>query len=191
MTQWLKKHPGAALGAGFGLGLLVGVGMLVGALTTMAFTDSPNPFLWKWLCTRRQRTAAPHSPWPPARSTKAWKACSSWTLLTGQLQCVVLDRRTGWQICHYSHNVINDLGVDQSQKKPQYLMVTGLSPAPGDPGGLRACSYVADANTGNAVAYFLPWNRGAGDRCAVDPGLEGSCTHSGDTRPVTWLAFAK
>ena len=44
--------------------------------------------------------------------------------LTGDLQCLVLNPRTGTFNGQFAINVIKVLGVDQ-QKKPRYLMVTG------------------------------------------------------------------
>jgi hypothetical protein len=62
--------------------------------------------------------------------------------LTGDLQCMVPNARTGRVGGAYKYNVMADLNVEAgAEKKPQFLMV------------------VADATTGNWVAYSLPWSR--------------------------------
>ena len=83
--------------------------------------------------------------------------------ITGELTCSVLNPRTGTMGGAYRANVVTDLGVEQG-KQPQYLMVTGaanfrtqganVAPA-------ESIVYVADANTGHYVAYWLPWNKTA------------------------------
>jgi hypothetical protein len=49
-------------------------------------------------------------------------------------------------------------------KDPRYLMVTGQLNFRASGGNIRPAQcvvYVADANTGNFVAYGLPWDRAA------------------------------
>ncbi len=80
--------------------------------------------------------------------------------LTGDLQCLVLNPRTGKFNGQFAINVIKVLGVDQ-QKKPRYLMVTGSVGWIGMAGITRPASavcYVVDANTGAYAALGLPWN---------------------------------
>ena len=60
-------------------------------------------------------------------------------------------------------NVVADLGVEQG-KAPQYLMVTGAANFRTMGGNIlpaESVVYVADANTGRYVGYWLPWNRQA------------------------------
>lgn len=83
--------------------------------------------------------------------------------ITGELTCRVVNPRSGKMAGAYIANVAADLGVEQG-KQPKYLMVTGaanfrsqgatIAPA-------QSIVYVADANTGRYVAYWLPWNRQA------------------------------
>lgn len=81
--------------------------------------------------------------------------------ITGELTCSVLNPRTGAMGGAYRANVVNDLGVEQG-KQPQYLMVTGAADFRTQGANLAPAEsivYVADANTGHYVAYWLPWNK--------------------------------
>ncbi len=81
--------------------------------------------------------------------------------ITGELTCSVLNPRTGQLGGAYKANVVADLGVEQG-KQPQYLMVTGAANFRMGGGNVlpaESVVYVADANTGRYVAYWLPWNR--------------------------------
>lgn len=83
--------------------------------------------------------------------------------ITGELTCSVLNPRTGAMGGAYRANVVADLGVEQG-KQPQYLMVTGAANFRTQGGNVlpaESIVYVADANTGRYVAYWLPWNRQA------------------------------
>ena len=83
--------------------------------------------------------------------------------ITGELTCSVLNPRTGALGGAYRANVVADLGVEQG-KQPQYLMVTGAADFRTQGGNVKPAEsiiYVADANTGRYVAYWLPWNRQA------------------------------
>lgn len=83
--------------------------------------------------------------------------------ITGELTCSVLNPRSGQMGGAYRANVVNDLGVEQG-KQPQYLLVTGAANFRTQGGNLipaESVVYVADANTGRYVAYWLPWNRQA------------------------------
>ena len=79
--------------------------------------------------------------------------------LTGELQCSVLSYRTGKFLGLFRANVVNDLGVGQN---PKYLMVTGRISLPRGAAPARLAEsvvYVLDSNSGNFVAYTLPWRR--------------------------------
>lgn len=83
--------------------------------------------------------------------------------ITGELTCSVLNPRTGAMGGAYRANVVADLGVEQG-KQPQYLMVTGAANFRTQGGNVTPAEsvvYVADANTGRYVGYWLPWNRTA------------------------------
>ena len=79
--------------------------------------------------------------------------------LTGDLQCAVLNYRTGKFRGLFRTNVIKDLGAGQN---PKYLMVTGRISLPRGASPARVAEsavYVLDSNTGNFVVYTLPWRR--------------------------------
>jgi len=83
--------------------------------------------------------------------------------ITGELTCSVLNPRNGSIAAGYKVNVVADLGVEQG-KQPQYLLVTGKAsfrPTGSPLQPAESVVYVADANTGRFVAYWLPWNRQA------------------------------
>ncbi len=83
--------------------------------------------------------------------------------ITGELTCSVLNPRTGALGGAFRANVVADLGVEQG-KQPQYLMVTGAATFRTQGGNVQPAQsvvYVADANTGRYVGYWLPWNRQA------------------------------
>lgn len=83
--------------------------------------------------------------------------------ITGELTCSVLNPRTGAMGGAFQANVVADLGVEQG-KQPQYLLVTGAASFRTQGGNIlpaESVVYVADANTGRYVAYWLPWDRQA------------------------------
>jgi hypothetical protein len=83
--------------------------------------------------------------------------------LTGDLQCHVLNPRTGKWGAKFKRNIANDLQVDRA-KKPAFILTTGMSDFPRG-GNLQRPSgcvvYVADANSGKIGAYMIPWTPGA------------------------------
>lgn len=81
--------------------------------------------------------------------------------LTGDLGAFVLGKQAGIWSGRFVCNVARDLGVD-SQKNPQFMMVTGIA-------GLRrfggsrqqpssAVCYVAEVTSGRLAAYAIPWS---------------------------------
>lgn len=72
--------------------------------------------------------------------------------LSGELQCAVLNRRTGTFGGLFKANVAADLGVGQNTK---YLMTTGRVNMPGQGG--NSVIYVMDTSSGNFAAYGIPW----------------------------------
>jgi len=82
--------------------------------------------------------------------------------LTGDLQCRVLNHRSGKFNAAFQANVMTDLGIDAQQKNPKYLMVTGASNFARGLAGSRMGNtvvYVVDGNTGRYVVYAVPWRR--------------------------------
>ena len=83
--------------------------------------------------------------------------------LTGDLQCFVLNPRTGKLGGWFKTNVAKDLPVEKG-KKPSYLLVTGAmdwsnANIGGNTRPANALCWVADANTGVFAAYTLPWTK--------------------------------
>ena len=72
---------------------------------------------------------------------------------SGELQCVVLNRRTGKFNGLFKANVTADLGIGQNTS---YLMTTGRMYTPGQQGG-NSIVYVMDTTSGNFAAYGVPW----------------------------------
>jgi hypothetical protein len=81
--------------------------------------------------------------------------------LTGDLQCYVVNPRTGALGGWFKTNVAKDL-PPEGTKKPAYLLVTGTIQTQGATGNQRPAGslcYVVDGNTGNAAAYSFPWGK--------------------------------
>jgi len=162
MRRWFRKHPWAVLGAGSGLGLLVGVGMLIGALATMAVRSSAPAAFFPDLPLHATCTdAGSNFSMATGQVADGVEGVFFLDFLTGEVQCWVLDRRTGVPCGYYVYNVLQDLGVDPANKNPRYLMVTGLAPGTGGSARSDSLLYVADATSGNFAIYALPWHRGA------------------------------
>ncbi|MDP6467513.1 MAG: hypothetical protein QF918_07230 [Pirellulaceae bacterium] len=158
------NHKGALLfGAGLSLGLCVGVGMLIGALVSQQGQSSKQGFPVELL-----HASATDSTSTMAISTghiaDNIEGLFVLDFITGNLQCEVLNSRTGGAGGLFRHNVSLDLGVQQG-KQPRYLMATGVADFRVQAGGnLRPAGcivYVADANSGRYAAYMLPWNKAA------------------------------
>ena len=150
--------------AGLAMGLLFGLGTTAGVM----WASKSNP-------------AVPAG-WPQGLPLNASTACTSDSLaiatgqvdegvegiftldfISGDLQCFVLNPRTGKFVGWFKTNVTKELSVDKG-KKPQYLLTTGSwSPVGATsiqrPAGCVA--YVADANTRLFAAYCFPWVKGA------------------------------
>lgn len=80
--------------------------------------------------------------------------------LTGDLKAAVLNINTAKFTAFFSHNILQDLGIDPA-KNPRYLMVTGvadlrrLGGSNVRPGA--SVVYVAELTTGKIAAYAVPW----------------------------------
>ncbi len=91
------------------------------------------------------------------------EGCFALDSVTGALTMVAPNVRTGQFSNLFKGNVLNDLQV-QRGKAPKFVMVAGQSTfvrgaGINQPG--RTVVYVADANTGNMVAYGFQWNQNA------------------------------
>lgn len=83
--------------------------------------------------------------------------------VTGDLQCFVLNSRTGAMAGRFMTNV-NDPKVFGAKKgkKPNFLLATGMFTAGASAGGAKPAAslcYVVDANTGDVAAFGFPWSR--------------------------------
>jgi hypothetical protein len=160
----MSKKPWLMLGVGLTLGLLVGVGMLIGSL---AATNSVTP-AWSPSEVVLNATAT-HGGETMAVATgpidEGMDGLFILDFLTGQLQCHVLNPRTGAVGAMFGRNVIADLGSEgTSTKQAKYLMVTGEASFRNMVGNMRFANsvvYVADATSGRFAAYSIPWNRAA------------------------------
>jgi len=163
MLRRLKKTPWISLLTGLSLGLLVGVGMLIGALVTLS-----QPEVGFRLPEQLLHATATDNGGTMALATGPIdgevEGLFILDFLTGELQCLVVNSRSGQLGGMFKHNVAVDLGVEQG-KQPKYIMVTGMANfRTATAGNIRPAAsivYVADANTGNYAAYSLPWNRQA------------------------------
>jgi hypothetical protein len=83
--------------------------------------------------------------------------------ITGDLQCYVMNPRTGKFVGWFKTNVTTQLPVDKA-KKPSYLLATGTWEPVGFSSQQRPAGcviYVTDSNTGMFAAYTFPWVKGA------------------------------
>ena len=84
------------------------------------------------------------------------EGCFFLDFLTGDMQCWVINGRTGGQGGYFVQNVVADLGVEGGRKNPRYLMVTGQATISGGSSAMKPADslvYVADATTGNFAVY--------------------------------------
>ena len=80
--------------------------------------------------------------------------------VTADLTGYVLDRFTGKFFIQYRYNVANDFPLRQG-KQPRFLMVSGLADFRQFTSNERFADgviYVSEENSGQVVAYGIPWN---------------------------------
>jgi hypothetical protein len=80
--------------------------------------------------------------------------------ITGDLTGYVIDRFTGKFFIQYRHNVITDFPL-RPGRQPQYIMVAGLADFRQFTSNDRLAAgviYIAEENSGQVVAYGIPWN---------------------------------
>lgn len=85
--------------------------------------------------------------------------------LSGQLQCWVLNNRTGKFGAAFVANAMEDMQV--TGKSPKFLLTTGEVDFRGSTGGRpgRSVAYVVETSTGKVAAYGVLWG---GNRNAVN-----------------------
>lgn len=80
--------------------------------------------------------------------------------ITGDLTGYVIDRFTGKFIIQYRHNVVSDFPL-RPGRHPRFIMVAGLADFRQFTSNDRLADgviYVTEENSGQVVAYGLPWN---------------------------------
>ena len=80
--------------------------------------------------------------------------------VTADLTGYVLDRFSGKFFIQYRYNVANDFPLRQG-KQPRFLMVSGLADFRQFTSNVRLADglvYVSEENSGQVVAYGIPWN---------------------------------
>lgn len=162
MLRAFQKRSRWAFVGGLSLGLAVGVGMLIGSLAASRNAGSsslPAELRLNAMGTHGADTFAICT----GPIAEGMEGVFLLDFLTGELQCMVPNARTGALGGLYKHNVYADLKVEAgTNKKPQFLMVTGTaqfrSGAVSTTRPAGCILYVADAQSGNWVAYSLPWD---------------------------------
>jgi hypothetical protein len=150
------------------MGLLLGLGLggtLAGGIWIGKY--SPDAVAMAGLQDLRLKAVASHGTDTFAIATGAiddeLEGLYTLDFLTGDLNCFVINPRTGNFAGWFHANVANVLKVERG-KKPSYLIATGLINATGGGGGGRPAAslcYVADANTGQVAAFTFPWVKAA------------------------------
>jgi len=177
MLNYLKSRSFLMLGLGLTSGLAVGVGMAIGVFVatnqqTAGSSLFPETALHAVATARSESSSMAVATGPIDEDTEGLFTLD---FQTGELMCFVMypkgagQRRIGG---FFKANVIKDLGFEKT-KKPNYLLVTGVTSFVGRTGTTRpglSVAYVVDPNTGNFVAYGVPWDQTAAARMAPQMG---------------------
>ncbi|MDA7875293.1 hypothetical protein N9A77_00875 [bacterium] len=110
--------------------------------------------------------------------------------LTGNLQCWLLNTKTGNVGGIYRASAATDLAVAGKSGTPEYIMTTGnfffRGGSSGNAKPANSICYIGDANTGNVVGYSLTYNEQALNRGgAVNGALKLICKGAARTAIVT------
>lgn len=110
--------------------------------------------------------------------------------LTGNLQCWLLNTKTGNVGGIYRASAATDLAVAGKSGTPEYIMTTGNFFFRGGTSGsntpANSICYIGDANTGNVVGYSLTYNEQALNRgIAANGALKLICKGAARTANVT------
>jgi len=158
-TGWMAGTRGVVC-AGLVGGLLVGMGVLIGSRTATVTPAIFPEIPLQATATDSGETFAIATGY----IADGVEGCFFLDFLSGDMQCWVINGRTGGQGGYFVQNVVGDLGVDGTRKNPRYLMVTGQATISGGSSAMKPADslvYVADATTGNFAVYTIPWNRQA------------------------------
>jgi len=151
------------LAAGVAIGLTLGGAMTVGVLLGQR-SQSAVPSSWSDLKLKAMSTHGTDT-FAIATGSVDDDVEGLYTLdfLTGDLQCFVINPRTGKFGGWFKANVAAHLGAEKG-KKPNYLLTTGMINVQGYGGNQRPAAslcYVVDANTGDVAAFSFPWAKSA------------------------------
>ncbi|QGJ71732.1 Hypothetical protein PBC10988_34390 [Planctomycetales bacterium 10988] len=143
MLSSFRKNPALWLSIGFSFGLIAGY-LLPHSPAHAVATDRFENFA---ICTT------------PIDSNL--EAICVLDILTGDLTGYAMSPTTGKFNVQYSHNILNDFQLQPGSGNPTFLMVSGMANINPRGGGLtRGLSsllYVAEINSGQMVAYGLPY----------------------------------
>ena len=158
LKRWSKLVVGA------GLGLALGGAMTLGILVGQREHNAANMLGLQEL---KLKAAASHGSDTFAIATgqvdDEIEGLYTLDFVTGDLQCFVLNSRTGGMAGRFMINV-NDPKIFGAKrgKKPNFLLTTGMFSGGASTGGARPAAsvcYVVDANTGDVAAFGFPWQR--------------------------------
>jgi hypothetical protein len=156
----LDKKPRCRFVLGLLLGLSLGLAAAVGAVATLTWSSHPALVLPE---TALHASAAQSSDTLAVATGMVDDDMEGLFVLdfvTGELKCMVMNPRNMQINSLFTTSVLNDLGIDASRKRPDFLMVTGISRFMGQSNVSMSVVYVVDANTGIFGAYGMPWFTG-------------------------------
>jgi hypothetical protein len=159
MFKRFSAAPGLLFGGGLALGLMAGVGMLVGAMV-VSWSSRPTITLPDTPLFATASNSGDNMIMATGDIDEGAEGLYVLDCLTGDLQCWVIDPRTGVFAGTFVHNVLEDLATKEG--KLSFAMVTGSIDAPRGGGASRPANsavYVADCNSGNVAMYTIMWNR--------------------------------
>ena len=150
----------AGLAVGLAIAALLGIGIVIGSRMTASSDSAPQ---WPFGEQTLYATGA------DSKGTFAMATGSIddntegvfiLDFLTGELQCAVMNYRSGEIFGAFKRNIAQDLPVDRT-KDPSYLMVTAVTSFPrgSGPQPAQCVVWVLDTNTGQFAGYGFPWNR--------------------------------
>ena len=157
----LDKKPRSQFAVGLAVGLSIGLAIMIGSVATFAFLGQTQLVLPETALHASASQASDTLAVATGMVDEEMEGLYLLDFVTGQLQCLIMNQRTGQVNSQFRANVLNDLAIDANRKRPQYLMVTGISRFTGQPNVSMSVVYVVDANTGRFGAYGMPWFTGA------------------------------
>ena len=164
MFRELRMRAWTLMGIGLVMGLSLGGALMLGVLLGR---QNPAGVALPALAELKLKAAASHGTDTFAIATgqvdDEIEGLFTLDFVTGDLQCFVLNSRTGAMAGRFMINV-NDPKIFGAKrgKKPNFLLTTGAFTGGASSGGAKPAAslcYVVDANTGDVAAFGFPWNR--------------------------------